>query len=132
VHVHPNGQVVYAANRATATMEFQGKQIWAGGEDSIAVFQINQTTGEPTLVQNADTHGKIPRTFALDASGRILVAANQKQRLVRNGDTLAVVPESLAVFRVRADGKLDFVRTYDVDQTQHGDLYWMGIMSVPR
>jgi 6-phosphogluconolactonase len=132
VHLHPNGRVVYAANRATGTIKFQGKQVWAGGENSIAVFDINQKTGEPTLVQDADTHGMVPRTFALDPSGRILVAANQNPRLVRHGDTLTTVPASLAMFRVRPDGKLDFVRTYDVDATERGNLFWMGIVSVPR
>ena len=87
VHVHPNGRFVYTANRGTGTVEFQGKQVFAGGENNMAVFGLNQATGEPTLIQNIDTHGMIPRTFALDPSGRILVAANQSERLVRNGDT---------------------------------------------
>src|SRR6516162_976984 len=32
VHVHPNGRFVYGANRAEATTEFQGKQVFKGGE----------------------------------------------------------------------------------------------------
>jgi len=43
------------------------------GENSIAVYSIHQETGEPTLIQNANTHGVHPRTFTIDPSGRILV-----------------------------------------------------------
>ena len=46
VHVHPNGRFVYQANRASGT-----------GENAIAVYSINKKTGEPSLIQNADTHG---------------------------------------------------------------------------
>jgi 6-phosphogluconolactonase len=132
VHVAPNGSFVYTANRATGTMEYQGKQVWAGGENNIAVFAINPQTGEPSLIQNADTHGIVPRTFALDPSGKVLVAANQNERLVRNGDTLTRVPESLAVFSVQPDGTLQFVRTYPVDGTQNANLFWAGIVPIPR
>lgn len=70
VHVHPNGRFVYVANRASDTMDFQGKPVFSGGENNIAVFAINQDTGEPTRIQNIDTRGMHPRTFALDRSGR--------------------------------------------------------------
>src|SRR3954468_21457772 len=43
VHVHPNGRFVYGANRAEATTEFQGKQVFKGGENSIVVYAINQS-----------------------------------------------------------------------------------------
>ena len=39
VHVHPNGRFVYGANRAEATTEFQGKQVFKGGENSIVVLR---------------------------------------------------------------------------------------------
>src|SRR3984893_11110689 len=68
VHVHPNGRFVYVGNRASDTVEFEGKKVFPGGENSIAVFSIDPTTGEPTLIQNADVHGIHPRTFSLDPS----------------------------------------------------------------
>jgi 6-phosphogluconolactonase len=40
------------------------------------------------------------------------------------------VPASLAVFRVRTDGKLDFVRKYDVETDRGKNLFWMGLVSV--
>ena len=130
VHVHPNGKVVYQANRASGTTGYEGKRVFAGGENAIAVYSINQQTGEPTLIQNADTQGTEPRTFALDPSGRILVAANQDAALVREGKRLTTVPASLAVFHVRADGKLDYVRKYDVETDRGRNLFWMGLVSL--
>jgi 6-phosphogluconolactonase (cycloisomerase 2 family) len=131
VHVHPNGRFLYQANRAGGTADFEGKAVFAGGENAIAVYAINQGTGEPTLIQNADTHGSTPRTFALDASGRILVAANQNAMLVREGQQVQAIPAGLAVFRVRGDGKLDFTRKYDVATDAARTLFWMGIVSLP-
>ena len=126
IHVHPNGRFVYQANRS-AISDAHGKAIGAGGENSIAVYAINQQTGEPTLIQSADTRGAEPRTFALDPSARILVAANQTAVSVGSGTNAKIIPASLAVFRVRSDGKLDFVRKYDVD-TSGGGMFWMGIV----
>jgi 6-phosphogluconolactonase len=131
VHVHPSGRFLYQANRASGTTDVQGKPVFVGGENAIAVYSINQETGEPTLIQNADTHGTTPRTFALDASGRILVAANQNAILVRDGQGVKTVPASLAVFRVRADGKLDYVSKYDVETTSAKNMFWMGVVSLP-
>jgi 6-phosphogluconolactonase len=130
IHVHPNGRFVYLANRASGTTVFQGQSVFVGGENSIAVFSINQDTGEPTLIQNADTRGIHTRTFALDPSGRVLVAANMMQLPVRDAKGVSVVPASLAMFRVRGDGKLDFVRKYDVAVGSR-NMFWMGITALP-
>jgi 6-phosphogluconolactonase len=131
IHMHPNGNFVYLANRASRTMDFDGKPVFAGGENSIAVFAINQDTGEPTLIQNVETRGIHVRTFALDASGRILVAGNMMQLSVHEKDGVNTVPESLAVFRVRNDGKLEFARKYDLNVGSR-NLFWMGIVSLPQ
>jgi 6-phosphogluconolactonase len=130
IHMHPNGRFVYLANRASGTTDFQGKPVFVGGENSIAVFAINQETGEPTLIQNVDTRGIHVRTFALDPSGRILVAGNMMQLSVRDKDGVKTVPASLAVFRVRSDGKLEFARKYDLNVGSR-NLFWMGIVSLP-
>src|SRR6201981_3273425 len=72
VHVHPNGRFVYGANRAEATTDFQGKQVFKGGENSIVVYAIDQSTGEPTPIQHVETQKIHPRTFHIDASGGML------------------------------------------------------------
>src|SRR5215469_4217101 len=130
VHVHPNGRIVYQANRASGTKQVNGRAIFEGGENAIAVYAINPDSGEPTRMQNADTRGFEPRTFALDASGRILIAGNQNATPVRNGGSIQTTPASLAVFRVGADGKLDYVRKYDVETRGDRDLFWMGVLTL--
>jgi hypothetical protein len=82
------------------------------------------------LIQSADTRGAEPRTFALDPSASILVAANQTAILEGAGANVRTIPASLAVFRVGDDGKLAFVRKYDID-TSHGSVFWMGIVPLP-
>jgi 6-phosphogluconolactonase (cycloisomerase 2 family) len=115
VHVHPNGQFVYVANRGAAQ----------GGTNNIAVFRINQQTGEPSLIQNIDTHGFTPRTFSIDPSGRMLVVGNQTTQSIA-GNT---VPANLAVFRIRADGMLDFAQRYDL-AVGRKPLWWTGLVAL--
>jgi 6-phosphogluconolactonase len=62
VHVSPDGRFVYTSNR---------------GDNSLAVFAINSSSGQLTLVQHVSTQGKTPRNFALDPSGQVLLVANQ-------------------------------------------------------
>ncbi len=132
IHVHPNGRFVYLANRASGTTEIDGKPVFAGGENSIAAYQINQKTGEPTLIQNIDTRGLHPRTFSLDPTGRLLVVGNQMELLARDGNDVKTVHANLAVFRVLDDGKLEFVRKYDVERRAGPGLFWMGLFSLPH
>jgi len=127
VHVHPNGRFLYGANRAQATTEFQGKQVFKGGENSIVVYSINQSTGEPTAIQHIETQKIHPRTFHIDPSGRVLVAQHNLPINVRDGDAVKTLPAGLSVFRIGDDGKLTFARKYDVDV---GDktMFWMGMV----
>jgi 6-phosphogluconolactonase len=118
---------VYGANRAEATTEFQGKPVFKGGENSIVVYSIDQSTGEPTPIQHIETQKIHPRTFHIDPSGRLLVAQHNLPVNVRDGVAIKTVPAGLSVFRMGDDGKLIFVRTYDVDV---GDktMFWMGMV----
>jgi 6-phosphogluconolactonase (cycloisomerase 2 family) len=130
IHVHPNGRTVYVSNRANATVDFQGKRVFRGGENNIAVFSINPGTGEPTLVQNADPQSFHIRTFSIDPSGRILVAASIVDMSVRDGDNVRHVPAALTVFRIGGDGKLSFVRKYDVELGGKFQ-WWTGFVGLP-
>src|SRR2546425_4291952 len=126
IHVHPNGRFVYQANRASSTVDFEGKKVFAGGENSIAVFSISPNTGEPTLIQNIEGHGIQLRTFAMDPSARMMVAASIQPLPVREGGTVKTLSAGLTVFRIGGDGKLAFARKYDVDggsKTQ----FWSGM-----
>jgi 6-phosphogluconolactonase len=62
IALHPNGKFLYASNR---------------GHDSIALFSVDQQTGELTFVERQSTLGRTPRHFAVDPTGRWLLAENQ-------------------------------------------------------
>jgi 6-phosphogluconolactonase len=128
LHVHPNGRFLYQANRDSSTLDVDGKKVWAGGQNNIAVWALDPATGEPTLIQNADGHAIEMRTFAIDASGRMLVAASISPMLELHA-TLELLPAGLSVFRVGADGKLDFVRKYDIE-TGDKIQFWSGMVTL--
>jgi 6-phosphogluconolactonase len=130
VHVHPNGRIVYVANRASGTTMVDGKRVFVGGENTIAVFSINQSTGEPTLIQNIDTRGIHARTFTIDPTSRMLVAGNTQRLPVKVGNTYRDLPAGMATYHIAADGKLEFVRKYDVPEgtTQ---MFWIGFVPLP-
>jgi hypothetical protein len=125
IHIHPDGRTLYLANRASNTVEFEGKKVFAGGENGIAAFAIDQATGEPTLIQSIDGHGITLRTFALgpsaDAGG-----GGPDCAPVRDGAAVKTLSAGLSVYRVGADGKLDFVRKYDVD-VGGKNQFWSGV-----
>jgi 6-phosphogluconolactonase len=62
VHVAPSGRFLYGSNR---------------GHGSIAVFAIDESTGELSYVDREPTGGETPRNFAIDPTGTFLLAANQ-------------------------------------------------------
>jgi 6-phosphogluconolactonase len=129
VHVHPNGRFVYGVNRADDTAEFEGKPVFVGGQNTLAVYAVDGTTGEPTPIQHIDTRGIHCRTFHIDPSGRMLVAAHIMPGSVRDGANVRTVPACLSVFRIGGDGKLDYVRKYDVD-VGNKLMFWMGMVKL--
>ena len=129
IHVHPNGRFVYQANRASSTVDFEGRTVFAGGENSIAVFSINQSTGEPTLIQNIDGHGIQLRTFAMDPSAGMMVGASMQPLPVRDGGTVKMLSAGLTLFRIGNDGRLVFVRKYDVD-VGNKTQFWSGMVTL--
>jgi len=136
VHVHPGGRFVYQGNRSgvadgtPAGVEVvDGRKVFSGGESNIAVYAIDDATGEPRAIQHADIHAAHPRTFALDASAAILVAASLAPTAVREGGKVIDVPAGLSVFRVGPDGKLGFVRKYDLDLGGYLQ-WWSGMVAL--
>jgi 6-phosphogluconolactonase len=60
--VHPSGKFVYGSNR---------------GDNSLAIYSVNPSSGRLTLVGHQGTGGKTPRSFGIDPAGKFLIAANQ-------------------------------------------------------
>lgn len=130
IHVHPNGRFVYQTNRGSGTVDFNGRKVSNGGENNIVVWAVNPATGEPTRIQNADSHGFEVRTFSITPDGRWLIAAAQVGLDVRDGDSTRFVSAGFAVYRIGTDGRLAFARKLDVD-TSAGPLFWSGLLTMP-
>jgi 6-phosphogluconolactonase len=60
--VHPNGKFVYVSNR---------------GHDSIAMFAMDESSGQLSFLGTESTQGKTPRNFSIDPTGSVLLAENQ-------------------------------------------------------
>lgn len=129
IHVHPNGRFLYCANRAEQTEEVDDIQVFKGGENSIAVYALDGDTGEPRPIQHVETQGIHPRTFHIDPSGRLLVAEHNLPVTVRVGNRLKMVPAGLSVFRIDDDGRLSFVRKYDIDVGDQS-MFWAGMVAL--
>lgn len=128
IHVHPNGKVVYVSNRAYGSSQSVLGGEAPEGEDNIAVFAIDPETGAPTPIQHAPTHGHLPRTFSIDATGRMLVAANSEPttKVTPDGNKREV-SLSLVTFQVADDGTLTetgMIEFPDKDQR----LFWAGFL----
>jgi 6-phosphogluconolactonase (cycloisomerase 2 family) len=63
IEITPSGKYLYASNR--------------GEFNDIAMYSINQSSGELQLIGHQSAEGKKPRTFAIDPTGAFLLVANQ-------------------------------------------------------
>jgi 6-phosphogluconolactonase len=129
IHVHPSGRFVYVVNRSDGTVDFGGEKVHGPGENTVAVFSIDENNGEPALVQSIGIDAYHARTFSIHPSGKMLVTAAVAPLSERNGDQVRDVPAGLSVFGIGDDGRLTFARKYDVDVTG-GPLFWCGMVSL--
>lgn len=63
IRIHPNGKFVYGSTR---------------GNNSIAIFELDEATGKLTTVDIVASGGMTPRAFNFEPSGKYLFAANQE------------------------------------------------------
>nr|WP_246447970.1 beta-propeller fold lactonase family protein [Novosphingobium flavum] len=132
VHVHPDGRHVYVANRNDGNVGGHSGPSWLnpdplpvfpGGENNVAVFALDAATGRTQLLQHVDTLGLHPRTIALVAGGKVLVAGNVAPILREDG---ALVPASVTSFRIADDGRLTLAHKLDLDVGAE-KVGWMGV-----
>ena len=115
-------------NRNSSTEEVGGRKVFKGGENNVAVFSIDPATGEPTLIQNIEAQTIHLRTFAIDPSGRLLIAASILPMALRDGSTVARAAAGALSHRRRRQAQ--FARKYDVD-TGRFMQFWTGIVTLP-
>ena len=63
IHITPSGKFLYGSNR--------------GNINNLAIYEIDQESGELKLIGHQDIKGKTPRNFAIDPTGMYLLVANQ-------------------------------------------------------
>jgi len=86
IHLSKDGQFLYGSNR---------------GENSIAVFKINNKSGKIQKTQTISTNGDWPRNFTLTPNGNYLLVANQRSK-------------NISVFRINKEtGNLIFLHSVD-------------------
>lgn len=127
IHVAPDGHFVYLCNRSDSLVDFNGHKVHGAGENTVAVFRINEHSGEPTLIQTIDTRSIHCRTFSIHPGGRMLVTAAVETLDMRDGNSVKTIPAALSVFSIATDGRLDFVRKYDVDIGDEA-MFWCGMV----
>jgi len=129
IHVHPNGRFVYVVNRSDGTVDFAGRKVHGTGENTVAAFSIDESSGEPALIQSIGIDAYHARTFTIHPNGKMLVTAAVAPLSERDGDQVRDVPAGLSVFGIGDDGRLTLARKYDVDVTG-GPLFWCGMVSL--
>ncbi len=128
IRMHPsNGRTLYVANRGRGTETFRGETVSNGTENTIAVFNVDPSTGEPALVQTIDTRSIAVRTMAFAPDGRSMVAASPEPGHVRTQGRLETLPAALTLYDIEADGRLAFRSTLPVD-TRGESMFWSGIV----
>jgi 6-phosphogluconolactonase len=68
IHISPSGKYLYASNRANI--------------NNIAIYKINQDSGELQLHGHKPVSGTTPRNFVIDPTGTFLLVANQDSNQV--------------------------------------------------
>jgi 6-phosphogluconolactonase (cycloisomerase 2 family) len=129
IHVHPNGRYVYLVNRSDGTVDVGGRKVHGPGENSVAVFAVDEMSGEPTLIQTIGIDAFHARTFSIHPNGKMLVTAAVAPLSERDGDQVRDVPAGFSVFAIGDDGRLTFARKYDVD-VSGGPLFWCGMFTL--
>ncbi len=124
IRVHPNRRYLYATNRAR---DLESGELFGGGTNDIAVFELDQETGVPNFIQRVDSRGNFPRTFGIDAENGVLVVGNEKTLHVAAGGQRRRVLPSLSVFRIGSDGRLTFLN--QLTHPDNGEVcFWVDVL----
>jgi 6-phosphogluconolactonase len=89
LHLSSDGKYLYVSNR---------------GHDSLVCFRVDADSGELTYQSHIPSNGHQPRIFALDPSGRFIVAAHQKSR---NAVVYRIDPETGDLSHTGYEAELD-------------------------
>ncbi|MEH3024256.1 MAG: beta-propeller fold lactonase family protein [Pseudomonas oryzihabitans] len=121
---HPNGRHLYVSNRSDIIELRGGRPELRAGENTIAVFALDQITGAPRLIQQLDSGGVEPRCLAIDASGRWLIVGNQLPAWLPA--EARYQPANLSFFRIDEDGRLAYHGQHQL--AAYASLFWLDVL----
>lgn len=131
LELHPSGRFAYAVNRSHAVVPDGPCMVWAGGENSIVVFRLDQRTGEPVQIQAAPLQGLHARCIAIAQGGRLLVAALRQASQRRTDAGIEDCPAGFSIFRIGDDGCLEALDHLTV-AVGAAQIFWAGCGDRPR
>jgi len=95
IRIHPNGKYLYAGNRGIA----------GNPDQTIAMYQIDEKTGQLTFLGLQDTKGLIPRDFNISPDGNLLLVGHQ------DSSTIEVFKIDTTTGKLTATGVMNDVAT---------------------
>jgi 6-phosphogluconolactonase len=126
IRISADGRFAFIVNRADGVVRKNGRSVFAGGENSVAVFAIDPATGEPTMIEAAETRSHHVRVFAIEPRSGTLVAASIRPMAREIDGVITTIPAKLTAFRMERDGRLTWMSEWSVDP---GDdmMFWCGV-----
>ena len=109
IHVHPGGRWVYVVNRADSSVDYRDTKVFAGGENNIAVYSLDQGN-RGTYAHPARRDALLPCSYVRLRAGRASPGDGEHQsprrcgrrkRGVRAGSTVRVPHRRAGPPRVR-------------------------------
>ena len=95
IRIHPNGRFLYAGNRGIA----------GNPDQTIAMYQIDEKTGQLSFLGLQDTKGLIPRDFNISPDGNLLLVGHQ------DSSTIEVFKIDTATGKLTPTGVMNEVAT---------------------
>jgi 6-phosphogluconolactonase len=124
IHFNARGDRLYVANRHDPSVYGAAGQPCERGGNNLAVYAFDERSGRAELRQHIATESVHVRTFSLDQSNRILVAASILPALLQRDGILEHVPARLSFFRVADDGTLALARLHDMPNVRPRQMFW--------
>jgi 6-phosphogluconolactonase len=124
IHFNARGDRLYVANRHDPSVYAATGQPCERGGNNLAVFAFDERDGRAELLQHVATESVHVRTFSLDASNRLLVAASILPAMLQRDGALERVPARLSFFRVADDGTLALARLHDMSNDRPRQMFW--------
>ena len=130
IHIHPNGRFVYIGNRASGQIESarQEGRRWRREQHRGIRDRPDQRR---TPAGAGDRHARVSSAHVLDRPQRSHAGGRQPAGVAgaRRRQRQRSQPATLSAYKIGADGKLTFVRSYDIE-AKNLTQWWSGFIGL--